>query len=198
MLWLSLFLLWLLWLASMTFDLCKKIYMKNQQRTRWPMDLNEIRQILWSFWFQCCCCLFSGKIFSNTMYTVQCMIEIINSCNQLLLRISVTINVSVTLWYSFRCLLGGIRYYLQSLSQITQSIDQSMLLFARYSHALMVTMYAIYIVFMVCVCFFFFLFYIISVSVSIYVVFVQFSLFMFFTNSIRKKKNAKTLHSFAS
>lgn len=107
------------------------------------------------FDFCCCCCLFSGKIFSNTMYTVQCMIEIINSCNQLLLRISVTINVSVTLWYSFRCLLGGIRYYLQSLSQITQSIDQSMLLFARYSHALMVTMYAIYIVFMVCVLFFF-------------------------------------------
>lgn len=109
------------------------------------------------FDFCCCCCLFSGKTFSNTMYTVQCMIEIINSCNQLLLRISVTINVSVTLWYSFRCLLGGIRYYLQSLSQITQSIDQSMLLFARYSHALMVTMYAIYILCLWFVCCFFFL-----------------------------------------
>lgn len=169
-------------------------YMKNQQRTRWPMDLNEIRQILWSFWFQCCCCLFSGKIFSNTMYTVQCMIEIINSCNQLLLRISVTINVSVTLWYSFRCLLGGIRYYLQSLSQITQSIDQSMLLFARYSHALMVTMYAIYCVCGLCA-FFFFLF-ILFLSPSLSTSFLSNSVCLCFSPiqyEKEKRKNATQL-----
>lgn len=44
-------------------------YMKNQQRTRWPMDLNEIRQILWSFWFLYCCFFLAGKPFP-----IQCIL----------------------------------------------------------------------------------------------------------------------------